>query len=889
MFSPRKLLRRLLYLALALFLAHLALAQLPRLGPVRNLLAARLTAAIGRPVEVGEFSLAFFPSPRLKASFVTIGEDPRFGREYFIRAESLSARFRWRSLLRCRFIVTALSFSRPSVNIVRSPDGHWNLESFLSTPASSPSTSSISPNPLSRIEVSDGRINFKRGPDKSPFALTDLRGSLDRDASAWRISLDARPVRAAVPTQEAGLLRLRANLAAPASPPWRATELRLIWQDASLADTLRLARGHDFGVRGRMALEATARRTPPSRVWSLSLIARLADVHRWDFPPRPSDPALLLAALATWDPAESRLEFASCTLDASRSRLELTGSISGPLLSDSLRAPARDADLRIVSSGIHFDDLLAWHRAFRPHVADALSLAGFARLDLSLRGWPPRPVTGTLTSDNVIARFAGPDAPAAAQTNIVPARIRLGPLRVNITPDALTLDPLLVRFLALPAASEFRASANFRFTQPRRFDLSVTGQTPRIESVFFAAASFGYPLYPDWLLAGGATIRLDGRFPFSSSSHASAAPRALTGNVEFRNATLSSSFLSAPVRLDSARLELTELYRRFHVTAVRAFGARWTGSLRSARFGEPWEFVLSADRLDSAQIARSVTSPAAAPGLLARVVPFIGARRGSTAESPLNSLHARGTLRVDQLVIAPLTLRGLRAEATLDGRTLHFPEAEAEFYGGAARGWFRAELTSEPVYRLQAQLANANLASLTATFPSLREQFTGAASGELTLSARGLTRAALLSSLEARGAAQFARPQTRLFDLAETLRAGRLRPGRTIFSAASASFTVSSADLTLDPLLLLSAAGPPWRATGSINFSGALNLRLTRPSAPSSPGLLLSGTLPTLVVSPLPAPAASPLPASPPAKSPPSTGSPSPAKSAPSKSPPSRP
>jgi len=65
-----------------------------------RLLIAHLERAFGRPVEVRRFSVRILPIPEVDAVGVTIGEDPAFGHEYFMRAENMAASLRWMGLLR---------------------------------------------------------------------------------------------------------------------------------------------------------------------------------------------------------------------------------------------------------------------------------------------------------------------------------------------------------------------------------------------------------------------------------------------------------------------------------------------------------------------------------------------------------------------------------------------------------------------------------------------------------------------------------------------------------------------------------------------------------------------------------------------------------------------
>src|SRR5260370_8407549 len=126
-------------------------------------------------------------SPRVDANGVRVGEDPAFGYEYFLRAERLSASFRWTGLLRGHFEFGTLSLSRPSLILVRNTQGRWNLErwpppakgSSAATRVYGPPSAPAPVNRLQKIGVEEGRINFKNDADKTPLALTTVSVSFE--------------------------------------------------------------------------------------------------------------------------------------------------------------------------------------------------------------------------------------------------------------------------------------------------------------------------------------------------------------------------------------------------------------------------------------------------------------------------------------------------------------------------------------------------------------------------------------------------------------------------------------------------------------------------------------------------------------------------------------
>ena len=114
-----------------------------------------------------------------------------------------------------------------------------------------------------RIDVQGGRINFKQGDNKSPFALVDVSGRVEQNgAGRWQLDLEARPMRAGVGLQDIGTLRLRGSIAGTTAR-LQPAEINLTWRAASVADALRLVRGDDYGMRGRLAVDLDAHIAPP--------------------------------------------------------------------------------------------------------------------------------------------------------------------------------------------------------------------------------------------------------------------------------------------------------------------------------------------------------------------------------------------------------------------------------------------------------------------------------------------------------------------------------------------------------------------------------------------------------------------------------------------------
>ena len=208
-------------------------------------LGRQLQSSFGRAVDVRQYSASLFPTPRLDAYGISVGEDPGFGHEYFLRADRLSAGLRWTGLLRGRFELGTLKLERPSLIFVRNREGRWNLERWLAmaTPVAmiSPGTAprSAPGHHLEKIAINDGRANFKFGDDKTSFAFVEVDGSVEQTAPGrWKLDLTAQPWRSGVPLQLAGTVKVHGDVAGT-SARLQPAHFQISWDKSSLADVFR--------------------------------------------------------------------------------------------------------------------------------------------------------------------------------------------------------------------------------------------------------------------------------------------------------------------------------------------------------------------------------------------------------------------------------------------------------------------------------------------------------------------------------------------------------------------------------------------------------------------------------------------------------------------------
>src|ERR1035438_1494018 len=223
MIGLRKWWRPALVLVAVLIGSQIGVSLLVRTHRVHGYLVEHLERSFGRRVEVGQFNVLLLPRPRLDADRVTIAEDRAFGNEYFLRTENLTASRRWRGLLRGHFEFGTLSLSHASLILVRNNEGRWNLERWLPPakiigesrlPINSRQASVSPPNRLYRIDIDDGRINFKIADEKLPFAFIGVSGTVEQVSTGrWQLQLQAQPWRSGAALQSAGTMVVRGDVA----------------------------------------------------------------------------------------------------------------------------------------------------------------------------------------------------------------------------------------------------------------------------------------------------------------------------------------------------------------------------------------------------------------------------------------------------------------------------------------------------------------------------------------------------------------------------------------------------------------------------------------------------------------------------------------------------
>jgi len=849
--------KRILVFLILLWIAAEGISLAIQRTRLRSILTAQFEATMGRPVEVGSYRFSFWGGPVVQARSVIVGEDPRFGAEYFLRTDSMAAHLRWRSLLHGRVEFSTIALTHPSLNLVRSSTGDWNLAEWLPRPSALPAPRGFAgpiapplPTRFHRIEIDGGRINFKLADEKLPFAFVNVTGAVEINGPGrWRLNLQATPWRAAVALQRAGTIQVSGNVGGTSSRLRPAT-IDVTWTGASLPDVLRLGRDNDFGLRGDLFLAIDARTDDTSDGWTVNSRAALQRLHRWDLALRPDNPSLNLAAQMVWRPSKPYLALTRATIEAPHSNLQASGSLYGD---DQAWAGRRDPptpQVVVSSAQIEASDLLAWARAFHSGIADNLSVHGLSLVDATVSGWPPRLVHAKLSTNGLDVSGAALQEPARV------GRFELfydRPDTEGSNSGVASFGPVSISWGSLLG----RPDGLFRLEKvarpANRAVWRLYGSTNQIRDLVSGATAFGWGVASGWDVAG--PFACDLRWQPARGVRFLEALRQPFGWMDLGlpaspsdGAVLRAPFLNLPIEQIKVRVDLKPGVRLARLISAGAFGAHWRGTFERQNLLEPWQFDLAADHLSSVDLDRWL-NPRWRQSFLDRMLPFLNLR--SAMSLAPDKLQAVGRLSVGRFVLDPLFVSDLQAEVELHGRHISLTNAAAQFYGGQVKGSFQAKFEPTPSYHADLDFSQVDASALIGTTPSLAGFAAESAAGQISFDAVGSTRADLLDSLVCQGNARVEGPELQNIHFSGSANAAPASGNVLRFSSGIAKFSCGQRKIQFQQIAL-QALDSETDGSGTVDFNREVDLRFEtiRPTpasgSPFALTLRLAGTLPGL-------------------------------------------
>ena len=786
--------------AAAIFLTFAGVSLALSLLVDQDAMRAGLERELGREVEFESLRLRILPRPGLYAKRFVLRERPEFGAEPFLYARTMRCFLPLGSLWRWRFECGQVQLIEPSLNLTRSPEGDWNLSKFGFAATAGADSGRL--DPLPRITIVDGRVNFKDRDRKLRFALTGVRMRLEPAGNRrWSIRLDARPFRADIDLGPTADIRIRGEIDAALEGPAR-FRLEAGWDASSIEQWVALVRGAESPLRAGVQFDLTVEGTPAE--WSGRGEFALAGLRHRDKASSESGSLWKGDVSVCYQAEGDFLEIADSTIEGEGTVAAFTGSIRDPFgaFDWSLDASAKSVDL---------GELWRQFTALTTTIPSETVLTGDA------------PLTFHAESDRAKWRGelqAGPGLGFNMDADSPP--VELAQVRLELDAGKLALHPMVFRF---GSGATISGQGEVDLTDdavPYRVSIASPGVDVALLARMAGALGWTYPASD--LAEGNAEFELAW-----SGEVGSVQPPRWDGAMTLTEGRLVSTDLGAPLEIPLAPIRWTRGTLAIGPGEV-VVGADTLNFTLEKRIDRPyWTVGLDGTRLDLGALHTLLHGEG--EGLLDQL---LGGERAR--QIPWDEFWLQGTATVKEVVAGPVTLTRLdaRGEMRLGRLTLdrlRFRVSRGRF-DGDLRGDF---LESPPRYRLAGNLRRVRLGELLAGFSEQEPLLTGLLGAEILLESAGDDMDGLWRNLHGAvvGGVRDGHwtglnilPALTGVVAAASDRAGGDGAGTTEFQSLSGNLRLGNRTVETDELRMI-VGGAALDLSGSAQFDGALDFRLT--------------------------------------------------------------
>ena len=816
----------------------------PGASRLKSRIIFSISAAVGGPVDIGAVHIRLLPRPGFDLQNLVVYDDPAFGVEPMLRAGDVIATLRLTSLLRGRLEIARLELTEPSLNLVDGNNGRWNLEALLERTAHTPLAPTTKAKSEPRlgfpyIEASAARINFKSGPEKKAYALTNADFSLWQDSeNTWGVRLQAQPVRTDLNLNDTGVLRMNGAWQRAATLRDTPLQFSVEWDRPQLGQLTKLFTGRDQGWRGGVVVETTLTGTP-AKLLVRSDVA-IQDFRRYDIT---SGQALRLAAHCDgqYSSVDQVFHGMVCSAPVGSGLITLKGDVGLP--------GTHRYHLSLKLKDVPAIALVAVAQRAKKNLPDDLAAAGMVRGSVAVD-----------VSAGSALRFEGEGEIAAFQLTSAANKVELGPVGVPFVFTSggaawrrarLRRKTSAMRFPNGPHVEVGPLSVGMGRTSPATvrgwinrtgYNLAITGERDVAKSLR-AARLFGLPA-PNAAAEGLAQMDLQiaGTWPgWSYGTRSDFVGPQVTGTAKLRNVRVLLHGTGGPVEMASADLQLGPDKVRVNKISANAAGALWTGSLEVPRAcGTPGaceiQFNLKADRIALGEVREWVNPTPKAQ-------PWYRVLESSPPAGPswLGTLRASGRLAADRVLLHGVTATHASANVGIDRGKLAVLELRAEVLGGTHRGAWDADFSVKPpMCKGSGQVNGVALGRL------------GGAASELGISGTGNGTYHLSASCttgfwtSAEGTLEFDLRDGTMTHVSLVVDEGPLQIGRLWGQARFHAGKIEMKDVRLD-----SASGK-FLLSGTASLNEDLELTLARSGNRAAGGYTISGTLTQPQVAPMP-------------------------------------
>ena len=755
-------------LALAVVAAILAVLIVPPLVSVsryKSRITHLMSASLHRPVRLSSVELRLLPRPGFLLTDLTVEEDPAYGAEPVLHANTVAASIRLLSLWRGQLEISRISVDEASLNLVRTGAGRWNLDPLFRTAAAQaePAADGTGPRhavPLPYLEATNSRINIKNGAEKLPFSLVDTDLSVwQEEPGDWRIRLRGQPARTDVNLDlaDTGVVRLEASAR-------RAPELRqmpvhvdLEWREAQLGQLARLVIGSAPGWRGDLTGELHLDGTADAAQIKTRL--RATGVHRAEFAPAETLDFDARCGFV-YHNASRALENLVCDSPLGDGRIHLAGDLPG-----AGGMPRFSVELDRIPVAAGLDALRTVRSGFGPGLEARGSISGkmtYAEIapESSVGEKPARRAKrGTSGAGRAPSGKARPAEPNVAVRGPLTGSFTVQGLQLSgdglstpIQAPRLVLEPVAAspgqeagQFPALAATAAIPAGGAGPLAVTTRLGLSGYQVTVRGQAALARARELAHvaglkdAAALDALAGEAVTVDLiaEGpwlpaeRVPFSSISPARTAsepatlPAAgdavtdrLSGTVTLHNANWKADYLANHVEIAQATLHLDNGETRWDPVIFSYGPVKGTASLDmpgNCAAPQPClpHFQVQFGALDASVLQAAILGAHEPGTLLSTLIARLRTSNSSTAPAwP----ELEGTVKADSLILGPVTLREPSATLRIVANGAEITGLDAGLLDGRVHGGgtLRTPVTGQdkPAYSLEGRLEKLSPAAV---------------------------------------------------------------------------------------------------------------------------------------------------------------------------------
>lgn len=694
-FSSKRQVAVAVLIVLALFLIR------PGASRLKTRLILSISRGVGRSVDIGAVHIRLLPQPGFDLHNFVVYDDPAFGAEPILRASEVTADLRLMSLVRGRLEIARLDLTEPSLNLVHEQGGRWNLEALLERTAHIPlaptAKAKSEPRPgFPYIEGSSGRINFKVGAEKKPYALTNADFALWQDSeNSWAVRLKAQPFRGDLNLNDTGQLQVNGTWQRAAVLRETPLQFNVEWSRAQVGQLTKLFTGNDQGWRGGIQLDVALAGTPAK----LRIVSdgSIDDFRRYDIT---SGRALRMAAHCDAEYSTITHEFQQlmCNAPVGDGFITLTGDMGFP--------GSHNYSVAVTAENVPASAAAVVVQRVKKNLPDDLKAQGTIRGSFSLQedvqsGTKPEvagrgEIANLELSSGANTFEIGPETiPFVLVGDSAERGVRKQPgIKVAAamrSPDGphLEIGPFAL------GSGHAGVPAVVGWVNRGGYDFAIAGETDTVKALRLAR-TMGLAALPA-VVEGSAQVdlRVAGSWRGNGTATGFIGPQ-VTGMARLRNVRIAVRGTGKPVTIISAEMQLMPDKVRLGKLNATAAGSEWSGWVETPRGCGTPETCPARFALNASQIALSALHEWIQPDAKKREWYQVLGSKAQQAPSILGRLRASGQVTADRLQAHGVVATRASANVSLEKGNLQISQVAADVLGGTYRGQWRADFGVKP-------------------------------------------------------------------------------------------------------------------------------------------------------------------------------------------------